>query len=193
MENENIFTESENTYINDSESSVSSNETFSGETTPVEAPPDNTETMPSDTIGSGSSLPEPSDSSGDITQELTDRLDALISILTPEELTENGTSEEAAPSEPLSDYSEASDSSLISDSVNQELLNGIYETLALIKSDNVSYHAEMLVNQENICTENQHVSWILENIFVLLLIVGFFVALNVGSRLSDCFFKRMKG
>lgn len=199
MENENTVIEPEYTDI--PESAVSPDGTPLNEPSlsgplPAGVLPDNAEYMPSDASGLDSSSLGQTAPSGDISQELTDRLDALISILTPEDAADEGVDVEAAPllsPESISGYPEDSGISAASDSANQELLSSINETLALIKSENVSYHAEMLVAYEDIHLELQHISCFLEQMFVLLVIIGMSIGFQAGCKLTDCFFKKMRG
>lgn len=127
------------------------------------------------------------ESEEDSEDSLTDRLDALIEILTPEE------SEEKEDAESVSETSLSEDVVSAPDPYSQELLESINVTLFMIKSENVSYHSEMLVNQEQAAERQEHISESLEFLVIALFVVGFFVALSCGCSFADTFFNRMKG
>ena len=134
-------------------------------------------------------IPEDVEDSGesveDIEDRLTDRLDALIDILTPEESEE----EESGNDTALSDEAAAS----APDPYSQDLLESINATLFMIKSENVSYHSEMLVNQEEAAERHEHISESIEFLVIALFVIGFFVALSCGRSFADTFFNRMRG
>lgn len=143
-----------------------------------------TETGTEETDGA---LEDAGDSGGNTGSELTDRLDALIDILTPEE-------PDASENEDVSgtDVDSGTEQGAL-DACSQELLESINGTLFMIKSENVSYHAEMLYYQEEMLAGQEHLSACIEFTILLLFGAAFFVALSAGCRLADSFFSRMRG
>ena len=133
-------------------------------------------------------IPEDVEDSGeseeDIEDSLTDRLDALIEILTPEESDEE---------ESVSDTPKEEENVAALDPYSQDLLESINATLFMIKSENVSYHSEMLVNQEEAAERQEHISESIEILVIALFVIGFFVALSCGRSFADTFFNRMRG
>lgn len=128
----------------------------------------------------------PSDSSGeDINEELTDRLDALIEILTPEESeeSETGYGEDESAEHVIS----------ADDAYIQELLENVNGTLVAIKWDNISYYSEMLAYQEQMAAHQEHMAECFEYSLIAIFFIGFFVAFSCGCRLADTFFNRMRG
>lgn len=123
-------------------------------------------------------------------KELTDRLDALIDILTPEESEESQT--ESADSS-LSDTESEDASSSVYDEYTTGLLESINGTLTEIKADSESYHEQLVVYQEETLAEYKHMSETFELGIIVLLAVGFFTALSCGCRFADTFFNRMRG
>lgn len=176
MEIENIINENEN--IQDS-----SAETIQPETSaePEPANNDSTETE----IDVPETVSEPS---GDYSEkDITERLDELISILTPED-EENETSGDTVSGNSLESSSEGSPSG----SVSYESLDGINEALALIKSENAAYYKDSLYVQENVHRELQHISFLTECLIALSAVIGFFAVMHTGGKLVSYFFERMR-
>lgn len=152
---------------------------------------DNMDT-PQDALADPEETPSDSpDPSGEEKEkELTDRLDALIDILTPEESEESQT--ESADSS-LSDTESEDASSSVYDEYTTGLLESINGTLTEIKADSESYHEQLVVYQEETLAEYKHMSETFELGIIVLLAVGFFTALSCGCRFADTFFNRMRG
>lgn len=132
-----------------------------------------------------------SESSGENqNKDITERLDELISILTPadEENEKNESSENNVSENSLESSSEGSSSG----SMEYEMLEGINDTLTLIKSENAAYYKDTLYIQENIHKELQHISFLMESALVVSIVIGFFVAMHVGGKMISYFFGRMR-
>lgn len=156
----------------------------SGEDGSMDAPQDNVadfEETPS----------QPPGSPGDGTnKELTDRLDALIDILTPEEPVGSLT-EDDATSPAGSVYEDAASSSY--DGYTAELLESMNAALLDMKSDISSYREQSVLYQEKALAEYKHMSETFEFGVIVLFAAGFFTALSCGCRFADTFFNRMRG
>lgn len=138
-------------------------------------------------------LTDPSpDSSGEEIKdkELTDRLDALIDILTPEESGESQVNDTDISS---ADTGSEDAASAVYDEYTTELLESINATLTEIKSDSASYQEQMVIYQEETLSEYKHMSETFELGIIVLFAVGFFTALSCGCRFADTFFNRMRG
>ena len=132
----------------------------------------------------------PDPSGGEIDKGLTDRLDALIDILTPEESGESQTENTGSDS---ADPESEDDSSAVYDEYTTGLLESINATLTEIKADSESYQEQLVVYQEETLAEYKHMSETFELGIIILLAVGFFTALSCGCRFADTFFNRMRG
>lgn len=132
-----------------------------------------------------------SDSSGENqNKDITERLDELISILTPvdEENEENESSEKTVSGNSL----ESSSDSQSSGSFDYESLDGINEALSLIRSENSDYYKETLLIQKNMQIEMQHISYLAECMLAVSMVIGFFVAMHVGGKLVSYFWERIR-
>lgn len=182
MENENIINEAEN--MQDSSSGTIQPETSLEPETSTENESVNNDSKETD-IDASETV---SDSSGDNhDKDITERLDELISILTPED-NENETSTCTVSGNSIEVSSDGSSSG----SEYNESFDNINDALALIKSENAAYYKDSLYVQENIHRELQHISFIAECTFAISAVVGFLVALHVGGKLADYFFGKMK-
>lgn len=148
---------------------------------------------PQDDVASPEETPADSspDTSGEeIDKELTDRLDALIDILTPEESEESQT--ENTDSSYVNTESEDA-ASAVYDEYTAGLLESINGILTEIKADSESYHEQVILYQEETLAEYKHMSETFELGILVLFAVGFFTALSCGCRFADTFFNRMRG
>lgn len=178
------------TYEN--ENTGTENETAAQPYDGVPGTEDVTEAETHGTPEASSDIPE--EAVEDAGKGLTDRLDALIEILTPEEA---GDSENSAVPSPGIPDSSLDSSSYESDAASaqevQELLESINGTLSIIKSGNVSYYADSYILQEESSEYLGRISGCVEAASVSLVVIGFFVALSCGNRFANTFFHRMKG
>lgn len=148
---------------------------------------------PQDDMADPEEIPEdssPGSSGEEKEKELTDRLDALIDILTPEEPEESQTGDTDSS---LTDTGSEDAASAVYDESTAELLESINGILTEIKADSKSYHEQLILYQEETLTEYKHMSEIFELGIIVLLAVGFFTALSCGCRFADTFFNRMRG
>lgn len=181
MENENNINETENMQDSSSETTAPN---YTSESS-VENESVNNDSTETDIDASETD----SESSGDNDNEdITDRLDEDISILTPEG-EENETSDDTVSGNSLESYSEGSSSG----SNEYESIDGINEVLSLIRSENSDYYKETLLIQKNMYIELQHISFLMESVLVISAVIGFFAVLHVGGKIADYFFGKMKG
>lgn len=147
---------------------------------------------PQDNLADHEETPaDSSDSSGEEKEkELTDRLDALIDILTPEESEESQTENTDSS---LTDTESEDAVSVVYDEYTTQLLENINGILTEIKADSESYQEQLVVYQEETLAEYKHMSETFELNIIVLLAVGFFTALSCGCRFADTFFNRMRG
>lgn len=122
-------------------------------------------------------------------QELLERLDALIETLTPETDSETGGTLPADSPESGTPAAEPSGTEL----QVLETLESINGTLAAIRSDESAYFGKTLLMQEESLEVRKQLTGRVEFTAVLLIAVGFFVALSCGNRFAGTFFGRMKG
>ena len=152
---------------------------------------DNMDTPQDDMADPEETLPDSPDPSGEEKEkELTDRLDALIDILTPEESKESQTEDTDSNS---ADTTGEDAASSVYDENTAELLESINGILTEIKTDSESYHEQVILYQEETLSEYKHMSETFELGIIVLLAVGFFTALSCGCRFADTFFNRMRG
>lgn len=147
---------------------------------------------PSDDMADPEETPpdSPDPSSGEKEKELTDRLDALIDILTPEESGDSQTENtESSSADTESQYS----SSAVYDEYTTQLLESINGTLIQIREDNASYQEQLVICHEETLAEYKHMSETFELGIIVLFAVGFFTALSCGCRFADTIFSRMRG
>lgn len=136
----------------------------------------------------GDSSPDPPGEEKE--KELTDRLDALIDILTPEESEESQTENvDSSSADPESEDAASS----VYDEYTTQLLESINGILTEIKVDSESYHEQVILYQEETLAEYKHMSETFELGIIVLFAVGFFIALSCGCRFADTFFNRMRG
>lgn len=175
------------------ESEYTENPTQETQTDDIPSGEENSMDAPQDDMADPEEIPEGSspDSSGEeIDKELTDRLDALIEILTPEEPEESQTEDTDSS---LADPGSENAASAVYDESTAELLESINGILTEIKEDSKSYHEQVILYQEETLTEYKHMSETFELGVIVLLAVGFFTALSCGCRFADTFFNRMRG
>ena len=152
---------------------------------------DNMDTPQDDMADPEETLPDSPDSSGEEKEkELTDRLDALIEILTPEESEESQTENTDSS---LADPGSEDAASSAYDENTAELLESINGILTEIKADSESYQEQMVIYHEETLAEYKHMSETFEFGIIVLFAVGFFTALSSGCRFADTIFNRMRG
>lgn len=130
--------------------------------------------------------------SGDSTEDdagmddtnLLERVENLLDVLAPETDGENSTVESGENTEP--EISEC-------DTQAFEALQSINETLSTIRAENELFRTETLQYREKTEETHQTVINCLEINALLLIGVGFFVALLCGGKFADIFFRRMRG
>lgn len=132
-----------------------------------------------------------SDSSGENqNKDITERLDELISILTPAE--EENEGNEESENTVSGNSLESSSDNQSSGFVDYESLDSINEALAAIRSENSDYYKETLLIQKNMHIEMQHISYLTECMLVVSIAVGFIVSIHVGGKLVSYFWERMR-
>lgn len=136
----------------------------------------------------GTGTGDSGDSGEDMEEGLTERLGTLIDILTPEEPDETEGEDNTGESDAGGDGGTGA-----ADTYTQELLESINGTLTMIKSENVSYHADVIYQLEEISSRQEHLVSCVELVILLVAAAAFFVAYTAGCKVADSFFNRMRG